>query len=109
MARQRIIDPVVIQTRISGDRVASRMTQPGAGEIVKDNARLRSLTHRKADFMQPLARVPVIVREQWKRDGREDLLRGDRKAMERYLNSSEGSAFRTRPKGRSRAFSYGGI
>lgn len=93
-------------------RLTVRTEQPGAEAILKDNLRRQvdpAAAIRKSDFMQPLARIPEIVTEHWRREGRQDLLRGDRKAMERYLNSSEGRALRTAKRGKARSFSFGGI
>lgn len=107
---RRYREPLKVSLAVDGDTLRSRWEQPGGEEIIKENLRQQHESPaRRSDFIQPLARIPVLEKERWRREGREDLLRGDKRAMERFLASSEGRAFRTTPRGRSRAFSFGGI
>ena len=50
-----------------------------------------------------------VVREDWKRKKREDLLSGDPKALTKWFNSSEGRVWSTQKRGKGRSFSFGGI
>ena len=101
----------VIRTRYvqQDGRLYARSWQNGVDKIAEQVKQRREITPRKSDFAQPMAIIPKIVREDWKRKGREDLLRGDQRAMERWLNSPEGKPWDQRRKGRSRSFSFGGI
>jgi hypothetical protein len=65
------------------------------------------MSHRKSDFMRPMASIPTIVMEKLKTTN-PDVARGDAKATERWLNTSEGREYRTTPKGASRAFVWMG-
>lgn len=97
--------PTRTQVRVDGTTLSTRITQPDESEVLADNLRDQANSgHRLWS-----ARFPVIEREKWRRQGREDLLRGDRKALEKYVASPEGRKYSTMPRGRSRAFSFGGI
>jgi hypothetical protein len=91
--------------RVDGTKVSTRRTQPNESEILAENERDRNNPgHRRFS-----ARVPEIERMRWKAQGREDLLRGDVRALEKYVASPEGRKYSTMPRGRSRSFSVGGI
>lgn len=85
-----------------GADIVSVQRQPDADRVIESAARKRAKGARKSDFMRPAAEIPHIVQEQLRRTN-PDVARGDRRAMEKWLNSSEGRAFRTAPKGSSRA------
>lgn len=93
------------QIRVDDHTVATRITQPDESEILQRNIRDRNQSSHRLWS----ARVPDIQREVWRRQGREDLLRGERKALEKYIASPEGKKYSTMPAGRSRAFSVGGL
>lgn len=100
--------PFRTQVRVDGSKVSTRITQPGMEQLLADNLRKQ----RGADNSgrrQWSARIPDLTREQWRREGREDLLRGDRKALEKYVASPEGRVFSTMPRGKNRGFSAGGL
>jgi hypothetical protein len=91
--------------RVEGDTLHTRIEQPDESEILQANLRKQNNSgHRRWS-----ASIPVIVQEKWRREGREDLLRGDRKALEKFVASPEGQKYSTMPRGRSRAFSRGGL
>lgn len=93
------------QMRVDGTKVTTRRTQPNESDILAQNERDRNNSgHRRFS-----ARVPEIERMRWQREGRQDLLDGDVKALEKYVASPEGRKYSTMPRGRSRAFSFGGI
>jgi hypothetical protein len=97
----------VIRTRHrwDGTKLTTRRDQPNESDILAQNERDRNNPgHRRFS-----ARVPEIERMRWKREGRQDLLDGDVKALEKYVASPEGRKFSTMPRGRSRAFSVGGL
>ncbi len=85
-----------------GADIVSVQRQPDADRVAESAARKRNRSARKSDFMRPAAEIPHIVQERLKRTN-PDVARGDRKAMEKWLNSSEGKPFRTTPKGSSRS------
>ena len=91
-----------------GDRVVADWKQPGRRQILRDNAAdsAPGRSHRKSDFMAPLARIPHLDREVLKKRNPE--LFESRKSMEKFLNSSEGKPYRVRPRGASRAFVWMG-
>jgi len=90
-----------------GDRLVSVRHQPGRKKILEQAARERQTQPRKSDFMKPLARIDHEKLEQLSRKN-PDVARGDRRAMERWLNTSEGAPYRTTPRGASRAFVFMG-
>lgn len=97
----------VIRTRHrwDGNKLTTRRDQPNESEILAENERDRNNPgHRRFS-----ARVPEIERMRWKEQGREDLLRGDVKALEKFVASPEGKKYSTMPRGRSRSFSVGGL
>jgi Asp/Glu/hydantoin racemase len=97
----------VIRTQIreDGRKVTVRRTQPDESEVLARNLREQNnSSHRRFS-----ARVTDIQRLEWKQQGREDLLRGEVRALEKYVASPEGRKYSTMPRGRSRAFSVGGI
>jgi hypothetical protein len=97
----------VIRTRSrwDGSKVTVRRDQPNESQILADNERDRNNPgHRRFS-----ARVPEIQRMLWKEQGREDLLRGEVRALEKYIASPEGRKYSTMPRGRSRSFSVGGL
>lgn len=89
---------------MEGNKVHTRITQPNESEILAANRKAQQETGRRGWG----ARIPDITREQWRRQGREDLLRGDRKALEKFVASPEGQKYSTMPRGKSRGFSFGG-
>jgi hypothetical protein len=97
----------VIRTRHrwDGTTLSTRRDQPNETEILAENERDRNNPgHRRFS-----ARVPEIQRMRWKEQGREDLLRGEVRALEKYIASPEGRKYSTMPRGRSRSFSVGGL
>ncbi len=93
------------QMRVDGTKVTTRMTQPDESDVLARNLRDQNNPgHRRWS-----ARVPDIQRLEWKRQGRDDLLRGETKALEKYVASPEGKKYSTMPRGRSRSFSVGGL
>jgi hypothetical protein len=93
------------QFREDGRKVTIRRTQPDESEVLARNERDRNNSgHRRFS-----ARVTDIQRLEWKQQGREDLLRGEFRALEKYVASPEGKKYSTMPRGRSRAFSVGGL
>jgi hypothetical protein len=97
----------VIRTRSrwDGTKLSVRRDQPAESDILAQNERDRNNPgHRRFS-----ARVPEIERMRWKAQGREDLLRGEVKALEKYIASPEGKKYSTMPRGRSRSFSVGGL
>jgi hypothetical protein len=93
------------QMRVDGTKVTTRLTQPDESQVLARNLRDQNNPgHRRFS-----ARVTDIQRMEWKRQGREDLLRGEVKALEKYVASPEGRKYSTMPRGRSRSFSVGGI
>jgi hypothetical protein len=97
--------PWKTRIRVDGATLSTRIEQPDESEVLADNLRKQNNSgHRNWS-----ASFPEIQREVWRRQGREDLLRGERKALEKYVASPEGRRFSTMPRGRSRAFSRGGI
>jgi len=93
------------QVRVDGTKVTTRRTQPNESEILADNERDRNNPgHRRWS-----ARIPEIERMRWKQQGREDLIRGEVRALEKFVASPEGRKYSTMPRGRSRSFSVGGL
>ena len=97
--------PLRTAVRVENRKVSTRITQPNESEILAANRQAQQTPGGRGWG----ARVTDIQREQWRRQGREDLLRGDRKALEKYIASPEGRKYSTMPRGRSRAFSFGGL
>lgn len=101
-------EPFKTAVRVDGTKLSTRITQPGMEQLLNDNLKRQrgagNSSHRKWS-----ARIPELTREQWKREGREDLLKGDRRALEKYVASPEGRVFSTMPRGKNRGFSCGGI
>lgn len=97
--------PLRTAVRVDDRKVSTRITQPNESDILAANRRAQQTPGGRGWG----ARIPDITREKWRREGREDLLRGDRKALERYVASPEGRKYSTMPRGRSRAFSFGGL
>lgn len=97
----------VIRTRHrwDGTKLTIRRDQPNETEILAENERDRNNPGQRRFS----ARVPEIERMRWKEQGREDLLRGDVKALEKFVSSPEGRKYSTMPRGRSRSFSFGGL
>lgn len=93
-----------IQTRVEGTTLHTRVTQPNESEILQANHRQRMAGPNKGWG----ARITDIERERWRRAGREDLLKGDRKALEKFIASPEGRKYDLMPRGKSRGFSAGG-
>lgn len=91
--------------RWDGTKLTTRRTQPNESQILAENERDRNNPgHRRFS-----ARVTEIERLRWKEQGREDLLGGDVKALEKFVASPEGRKYSTMPRGRSRSFSVGGL
>lgn len=93
------------QVRVDGTTVTTRKTQPDESDVLARNERDRNNPGQRRFS----ARVPEIERMRWKREGREDLLKGDVRALEKFVASPEGRKYSTMPRGRSRSFSVGGI
>jgi hypothetical protein len=97
--------PFRTRIRVDGTTLSTRIEQPDESDVLAENLRRQNNSgHRLWS-----ASFPDITREVWRREGREDLLRGDRKALEKYVASPEGRKYSTMPRGRSRAFSRGGL
>ena len=90
-----------------GDKVYNVWTQPEQREVYRQNEEDRKRNPRKSDWIKPAARMSEVDREVLKR--RRPEIFEDRRKFEKYLNTSEGSRFRTTPRGRSRNFSFGGV
>jgi hypothetical protein len=110
MARRKLRNGLVEDLVEQDGKLWSRVSQPGAGALYDDNQRRIARGARKNSLgAEPVARVPEAVRVDWKRKGRTDLLGGEVKALNKWFNSSEGRVWSQAPRGRSRAFSKGGI
>ena len=99
-----------IKTRIvrEGDMLYNVWTQPDRRETFESNREQQQKNARRSDFAKPLCRVPELDMALLRKD-RPDLGRGDKRAWEKYLNTSEGRKYRTTPKGRSSNRSFGGL
>ena len=93
------------QVRVDGTKVTTRMTQPDESDVLARNERDRNSPGQRRFS----ARVTEIERMRWKREGREDLLGGNVRALEKFVASPEGRKYSTMPRGRSRSFSVGGL
>jgi hypothetical protein len=110
MARRKLKTGLVEDLVEQDGKLWSRVSQPGAKALYDDNQRRIDKGHRKNSLdLEPMGRVPVVVREDWKRNKRDDLLSGDPKALTKWFNSSEGRVWSTQKRGRGRSFSFGGI
>ena len=103
MAKGSVKQRIVVE----GDRVYNVWDQPNRGQILEENAEKRKTNPRKSQWMKPLASIPEMDREELKQKN-PDLFR-DRRKLEKFVNTSDGSKYRTTPKGRSRNFSFGGL
>jgi hypothetical protein len=101
-------EPVRQRTVKDGDTWVNDWKQPGRRAIIEQNLRDASQGQRKSEFGQIGARIPTLDREVLSKTHPE-AMRGNKKALEKFLNSSEGRIYRTTPRGRSRSKSFGGI
>jgi len=90
-----------------GSRITSVRHQPGRRKVLEQNAADREGGHRKSDFMRPMARFDHEAHETLKAKY-PDAMRGDTRAMERFLNTSEGRKYSLTKRGASRAFVWMG-
>lgn len=97
--------PLRTSVRVDDRKLSTRITQPNESEILAANRKAQQTPGNRGWA----ARITDIEREKWRREGRQDLLRGDRKALEKFVASPEGRKYSTMPRGRSRAFSFGGL
>lgn len=96
--------PLRTQLEADGTTVRTRLTQPNESEILAANRRAQQTPGGRGWG----GRVTDIEREKWRREGRQDLLRGERRALEKFF-AGEGRQYSTAPRGKSRSFSCGGI
>ena len=89
---------------VDGKTVRTRLEQPNESEILAANRKAQQTPGGRGWG----GRVTDIERERWRREGRQDLLRGERKALEKYF-AGEGRRFSTAPRGKARSFSFGGL
>lgn len=99
--------PVKQRTKLEGGRLYNDWKQPGRREILTGNLALQANSDRPKSLAFS-ARIPILDREVLAKRHPE-AMNGERRALEKFLNSSEGRPYRTSPKGRSRGKSYGGI
>ena len=111
MARTKYYPPSVIRQRTvaEGGRVYNDWKQPGRREILRENLRRQADSGSVRKGVRLAMDIPILDREVLIKKYPEALKHGDRKALTKFLLSSEGRPYRTTPRGRSRAFSFGGI
>lgn len=111
MARTKYYPPSVIRQRTvaEGGRVYNDWKQPGRREILKENLRQQADSGSVRKNVRMAMDIPILDREVLIKKYPEALKYGDRKAIDRFLHSSEGRPYRTSPRGRTRPFSFGGI
>ena len=88
-------------------RLYNTWDQPGRKACLDDNRQRQQSNPRKSDWIKPLAAIPILDQEVLQQ--RDPELFKDRRKLERFINSSDGRAYRTTPRGRARNFSYGGL
>lgn len=97
--------PFRTRVRVDDRKLSTRLEQPNESEILAANRKAQQTPGARGWG----ARITDIEREKWRREGRQDLLRGDRKALEKFVASPEGRKYSTMPRGKSRSFSFGGL
>lgn len=98
-------DPIRQRTVREGDKLYNDWKQPNRRAIL-EQAQERRKTASRVDLG---AQIPKLDREVLSKRYPEALVHGDRRALEKFLNSSDGSKYRTTPRGRSKPRSFGGI
>lgn len=93
------------RTVVEDGKVYNDWKQPNRRNILARNAEDQKVRGRAGEGL----RIPTLDMQVLKKRYPDALVHDDPKALRKFLNSSEGRQYRTTPRGKSRAFSFGGI
>jgi len=96
--RQRIVE--------EDGKLLNVWDQPSRKACLEENRERRKVNPRKSDWIRPMASIPQLDKEVLQK--RRPELFQDHRQLEKFINSSDGAAYRTTPRGKARNFSFGG-
>ena len=103
---RRKVGPIVQRIVREGDRIYNVWDQPDRQRILEENARLRSSgSARNKSWIGPGLRIPIEDREVLKQRNPELFCKDgktQRKAIDRFMNSSESDPYRVTERRRRR-------
>lgn len=93
------------RTVVEDGKVYNDWKQPNRRAILARNVEDRKSKGKAGEGL----RIPTLDMAVLKKKYPDALVHDDPKALKKFMNSSEGAQYRTTPRGKSRAFSFGGI